>query len=345
MDKAHSGRVRIVMLGVVLVSCVSGALAATCSTQSQMAGRQRDALVGAARSMGIEMQNGDVQGLKANTIPEVAADFNGIAASIENLKPQIDKATLTIDNLFLLDASTQPAGAQRTDFYCGQPVISLNFVNLPTGTYGVAILHATGVPQPQQIALVLAKTPEDKWMLAGLFNKPMLLNGHDGLWYWTSARKFAQGNQNWAAWFYYRVATDLLNPLDILSSPNLEKLEAESQKIKPANLPGQNPMTVPGHGESFSVTGVGTTTTFGTLDLDLHYTPDATQASQLHDPPAARKQVMDLMSALLTQHPELEQAFHGIWVHADQGSVSLFALDLPMTGIDGAPHGQQPVNR
>ena len=345
MENGRGRWVRILMLGMLPMLCLPGATAATCTTQSQMTGAQRDALVQAARSIGSQMQNADVQGLKTNTIPEVAADFSGIASSIQNLKPLVDKATLTVDNLFLLDASTQPAGAPRTDFYCGQPVVSLNFVNLPTGTYALAILHATGVPQPQQIALVLSRTPQDKWMLAGLFSKPMLLVGHDGLWYWTSARKFAQGNQNWAAWFYYRLATDLLNPLDILSSPNLEKLQAESQKIKPSNLPGATAMNVVSHGESFAVTGVGTTTTFGTLDLDLHYTPDASQAAQLHDPPAARKQVMDLMAALLTQHPELEQAFHGIWVHADQGAVSVFALDLPMTGIDGAPHAQPPVSR
>jgi hypothetical protein len=44
------------------------------------------------------------------------------------------------------------------------------------------------------------------------------------------------------------------------------------------------------------------------------------------------------MSALLAQHPELQQAFHGIWVHADQGDASLFALELPMQQIASATH-------
>jgi hypothetical protein len=39
------------------------------------------------------------------------------------------------------------------------------------------------------------------------------------------------------------------------------------------------------------------------------------------------------MTALLSLHPELRDAFHGIWVHADQGSVSLFSLELPMDQI------------
>jgi hypothetical protein len=348
MDANIAGRrwVRFLLLCVLAVFGAYSAFAASCATQSQMTSTQRDALANMARAIATQMQNGDVQSLKANAIPEVAADFSGIAASVENLKPLLQNATLTVNNVFFLDASTQPSGAQRTDFYCGQPVVSINFVNLPTGTYALTILHATGVSQPQQISLILSKTTGDKWMLAGLFSKPMILVGHDGLWYWTSARKFAQANMNWDAWLYYRLANDLLNPLDILSSPNLEKLQAESEKVKPANLPGPSPMSVTSHGQTYAVTGIGTTTTFGTLDLDLHYTPDSTQVPQLRDPPTARKQVVDLMSALLVEHPELQQAFHGIWVHADQGAVSLFALDLPMDGIsNGAPHSQQPAAR
>jgi hypothetical protein len=336
----------VALFCVVAVPGVSDTFAASCTTQSQMTAAERDGITNASRAMAHEMQSGDAQALKANTIPEVAADFGGIAASVENLKPFLQNASLTVNNVFLLDASTQPAGEPRTDFYCGQPVVAINFVNLPTGTYALAILHATGVSQPQQISLILSKTAPDKWMLAGLFSKPMLLIGHDGLWYWTSARKFAQANMDWDAWLYYRIAGDILNPLDILSSPNLEKLQAESQKVKPSNLPGQSPISVTSGGGTYTVTGIGTTTTFGTLDLDLHYTPDPAQAAQLRDPPAARKQVVDLMAALLAQHPELQQAFHGIWVHADQGPTSLFALDLPMDGIGaGTPRSGQPAVR
>jgi hypothetical protein len=164
----------------------------------------------------------------------------------------------------------------------------------------------------------------------------MIFEGHDGLWYWTSARKYAQQNGNWAAWFYYRIADTLLNPLEIMSTPNLEKLQAEIDKTKPANLPDTTPAALTTRGATYSVTAIDTTNTFGALDLDVHYTPNAAQAAQLHDPPAARRQVIDVMSALLEQHPELHQAFHGMWVHADQGQVSLFALELPMDGITGS---------
>ena len=78
---------------------------------------------------------------------------------------------------------------------------------------------------------------------------------------------------------------------------------------------------------------VGTTTQFGPLDLELHYSPNSTQVSELRTPSTAHKQVNDLMAAPITQHPELRGAFHGIWVLADQGQSSLFALELPMSQI------------
>ena len=44
------------------------------------------------------------------------------------------------------------------------------------------------------------------------------------------------------------------------------------------------------------------------------------------------------MTALLALHPGLREAFRGIWLRADQGNVSVFALDLPM---DQIPAGTQ----
>jgi hypothetical protein len=337
LPKVTNGRAAFPFLILVYAAMVSNAFAASCTTQSQMNAAQRDALSSAAHTMLTQVQGGDVQALRANTIPAVAAQFGGIEASIENLKPMIRSAAVTVDNLYLLDASTQPADASRTDFYCGQPVVALNFTDLPPGTYALAILHATGVTQPQQISLILAKTAENRWMLAGFFSKPMVELGHDGLWYWISARKYVQMNMNWNAWLYYRVASYLLNPFDLMTSANLEKLEHESDRARPTSFPGSNPMMLSAHDAVFSVTAIDTTTAFGALDLDVHYVPDQAQSSQLHDPPAARRQVVEIMSALLLQHPELVQAFHGIWVHADQGSGSLFALELPMDGIGRGP--------
>lgn len=325
----------LVVSGVVLPLTAYGD---SCKTQSQMTPAERDTLSNAARGLMTEVQNGDVQGLQAATIPAVAADFSGIAASVESLKPLVRQATITVDSLFMLDASTAPADGGRSDFYCGSPVVVLNFNDLPRGQYAFAILHATGVSNPQQVALVLALSANNRWMLGGLFSRPMTEAGHDGLWYWVSARKFAQKQMNWDAWFYYRVAAYFLDPVDFLSSPNLDKLQREEQQVKPANLPAaQQPLMIGGQGSVFKVTNIDTTTTFGPLDLEVQYIPDQNQALQLHDPPSARKQITLVMTSLLSLHPELRDGFHGMWVHADQGSVSLFALELPMDQI--GPNG------
>lgn len=309
------------------------ARAVSCKTQSQMTAVQRDALSSAARAMVGEVQSGDVRALRANTIPAVAAEFEGIASSVDTLKPLVQHAAITVDSLYALDASIDSAGAARTDFYCGTPVVALNFTNLPPGTYALVILHATGVPQPQQISLILSETAEHRWMLGGFFSRPMMRAGHDGLWYWMSARGFAQKNMNWNAWLYYRIAAYFLSPVQFLSSPNLEKLQHEQDRVRPESLPGTKPLMLVAYGSVFQVTAIDTTATFGALDLEVHYTPDTAQAAQLHNPPTARKQVTEVMRALLALQPELHGAFHGIWVQADGGSSTLFSLELPMDQI------------
>jgi VWFA-related protein len=309
------------------------ALASSCKTQSQMTAAQRDALLTAARTMVGEVQAGSVEALRANTIPAVATDFSGIARSVDSVKLLVQKAVITVDSLYALDASTEPVGNTRTDFYCGTPVVVLNFTDLPPGLYALAILHATGVPQPQQISLILSEAADHHWMLGGFFSRPMMETGHDGLWYWVTARKYAQMNMNWDAWLYYRMAAYFLDPVDFLSSPNLEKLRHEEDRVHPDNLPGSKPLMLAADGSAFQVTTIDTTATFGALDLEVHYTPDTAQAAQLRDPPTARKQVTEVMTALLALHPELRDAFHGIWVQADQDSASIFSLELPMDQI------------
>jgi hypothetical protein len=303
---------------------------------------QRESLQNAARTLAMQVESGDDAAIQASTIPAVAADFSGIRSSIDYLRPLVQQAVITVDGLYLLDASGDPAGEAQTDFYCGSPLVVLNFTHLPPAVYALAIVHATGVAQPQQLSLILARSAGDRWMLAGFFDKPMTAMGHDGLWYWTSARQYAQTKMDWDAWFYYRMAANLLDPLDFLSSPNLEKLQKETEQVKPDNLPGERPLRITVGSNAYTVTAIDTTTELGGLDLDVHYTPDPTQAVQLQNPPSARAQVTGIMAALIELHPELSKAFHGIWVKADHGNASLFALELPMNQIPAG--AQAPVS-
>lgn len=317
---------------------------ASCKSQAQMTPAQRNAIENAARTIAAQVQSGNVQAIRDNTIPAVATNFGGIAATAANLKPLVQNATITVDDLYSLDASSDPPGAPRTVFYCGTRIVVLNFSNLPPGKYALAIVHATGVSKPQQISLVLSETSTNRWMLAGFFTRPMTQNGHDGLWYWEQARDYAKKNQNWAAWLYYQAAANLLQPVPFLQSPNLDKLHREASGVRPVNLPGAQPMLMSADGASFRVTWVGTSTTFGALDLEANYAPDPTQLTQLRDPVAARKQAIGLMSALLAQHPDLRNAFHGIWVRAELGNSTVYALELPMGQIPGGTQQQAAMN-
>jgi hypothetical protein len=303
-----------------------------------MSPQLRSAFMGEAHTIAAIVQSGDLQGLRAKILPAIASDFDGIAASVTSLKPLVQNATITVDDVYLLDASKDAPGAERTQFFCGSPIVVLTFNGLPPGTYALAIMHATGVPKPQQIAIILASAPGNQWQLAGFYAKPMTEADHDGLWYWVSARKYAQEKQIWPAWFYYHIAEGLLSPVDFLSSPNLQKLQQETEQIHPGDLPAKLPAAVSAGSATYAVNAIDTTTEFGGLDLDVHYLPNALQLAQLRTPTEARKQVTDLMTALLVRHPGLRQAFHGMWVHADQGDASVFALELPMAQI--APPGQ-----
>ena len=329
---------QLVVLGLAFVAIsVSQANAASCLTESQLTSQQRDSLASQARGMVAMVQGGDIAGLRAKTLPAIASDFDGIASSVTSLKPMVQNATVTVDDLYALDASKDQPGAEQTQFFCGSPIIVLTFNGIPPSMYALAILHATGVPKPQQISIILAEAAGNQWRLAGFYAKPMIEADHDGLWYWISARKYAQTKSNWAAWLYYRVAEDLLSPTDFLSSPNLQKLHQEADQARPGDLPGKTPLTLTARGSTFDLTAIDTTTEFGGLDVDIHYTPSVAEVAQLQTPSTARMQVTSLMAALVQQHPELKLAFHGIWAHADQGNGGLFALELPMDQISEGP--------
>jgi len=51
------------------------------------------------------------------------------------------------------------------------------------------------------------------------------------------------------------------------------------------------------------------------------------------DPVATHAQIVELMKAMLTQYPQLRQAFHGLWVYAHAPNQNPYAIELPMNQI------------
>lgn len=322
-------------VGLLALMCwPAPAFGVSCTTESQMTQAERGAFEQAARSLGGQIQAGNAAAVKADTAASVAAHFEPLAATIEQVSPEIKQATLTVEALYSLKATDIQPGSGNAEFFCALPnsslVVTVTIPGLPPGDYALAILHATGVAHPQQISLILESqgAGSAQWKLAGLYVRPLTVAGHDGVWFWKQARAYAERKQNWNAWFYYQTAEFLLNPVDFLSSPNLQKLQKEMAAVKPADLPGKSPLMVEAGGQSLAVTALRTDSFQGGLDLVVDY-----KARSVSGPVETRTQIVDLMKALLAKHPELREGFHGLWVYAANGTGAPFAIELPMDQI------------
>lgn len=317
------------------------AKAVSCLTESQMTNGQRAEFVRAMRALEAPIQAGNTDGVKALTIAPVAANFEGIAQSVQALSGQIQGASFTVNSMYLLNAADVKAGTEETQFFCSvgsSPlVVTITIPQLPAGVYLLALTHATGVEHPQQVSMILQQEQtanDDKgpsaWKLAGFFARPMTLGGKDGLWYWTKGREYLKSKDDWNAYFYLQTAAFLLTPVDFLSSPNLEKLQREMQAVRPAGLPGQTPMVLEAYGKSFYITGLRTDAFSGELDLVVNY-----RTKSVTDPVATRTEIIEVMKALLTAHPEIRQAFHGLWVYAEAENQRPFAIEMAIADVAG----------
>jgi hypothetical protein len=276
------------------------------------------------------VQSGNAAAVQALTIAKVKSQFDPIANTIEQTSPLLAGATITIDALYGLDASDLKTAAEDTVFFCGvanSPVhVDFTIPQLPQGQYALALVHATGVKQPQQMAFLLQKNGD--WQLAGLFVKPLLVAGHDSVWYWTKARAFNQKNQKWNAYFYYTTAAYLASPADFMTSANLDKLNQEAQTAKPDGLPGAQPMVITSGNNTFPVSQIHTDGSLGGLDLVLRYS-----TAETSDPVATRARNLELMKATLQAHPELREGFHGLWVFAEAPNQRPYGNELAMSEI------------
>jgi len=319
------------LIAALFIGEMAGAV--TCTTQSQMTDAQRAIYVQAVQGMAAEIQSNNISAVKVNTIASVAAQFDPVANTIQSTSPFIQGAVLTIQSIFSL-AATDLKSPQDTQFFCSVPgsqlLINISIPQLPPGQYAFAVVHATGGKQPQQISMILSNDPlgSAQWKLAGIFVRPLTYAGHDGVWYWSQARAYANKKQQWNAYFYYQTAAYLLSPVDFISSPNLDKLQKEMNGVRPDGLPDAEPMKIVGGGQTFDITGIHTDGSLGGLDIVVNY-----KASDVSDPVVTRSRNLEVMKALLSRYPELRDAFHGLWVYANAENQRPFAIELPMNQI------------
>ena len=304
------------LAGLIMAGGVIQASAETCTTQSQMQPADRDALAQVARDVAGKIQAGDVTGLQGETVAEFATNFSGIRNASLDLSPHLKGDTLAVDQVYLLDATGMAAGAEA-QFFCAlnrtQAEVDFSIAGLSAGTYGFAIVEATGA-SPWRVSLLLRRDA-GRWLLAGFFQGPTQAAGHDGLWYWREARRMAAAKQQWTAWLYFAEAQSLLRPASFVQSTHLERLQDEQKAAAPpvlsAGVSATTPLVIKGpDAKEYRFTGLGVEALGGRDKPEVVVHLEAVS----QDPAELRTQADGAARAIVSAYPELKNSFAGVLV-------------------------------
>lgn len=306
--------------------------AATCTTQGEMQSADRNALIAAGQGLTTAMMQENYSALQADLFPAVASDWNGIRGEIEQGTPLLKGGQVQLQEIYLLDASTQTAVAD-TQFFCsntsGSLTVTISMHALPPGKYGVLLANAIGAPLGGQIGIIVVWDPTGAtpgWKLGGLSIRQGIVGGHDGVWYWTRARALAGTGAPWSAYYSYDLARYLLLPVDFISSPNMDKLLREQGQIQ-GGL-GAFPISVVDGARTWRIDGIRVDTSLREADLGVTY-----ESLGIADPAATRTEAVAVLSALLKAHPDLRENFHGLWAYASKDGKVTPVIELPMAQI------------
>lgn len=322
-------RLNLTVIALVL-ALTHLAPAQTCSSGAELDAGTKSAIDGAATQYFNMSKNGDVAGLKANSIPGIAGDFGAIEQAVVTNKPYFNQGTPTITGTYLLDASEAKAPLPRAEFYCGiynSPDRSAFFIpNLPPGRYAVVVQKVNG-KDPVTLSLVLQNVA-GAWKLAGYYPRLDSIGGHDGDWYLNQARQYKAQGKAHVAWLYYLTAWDLTAPVNFMSDPTLDKIASEMQSSRPADMPSENaPLTLAANGKTFKVTELTAVPVDNKLDLRIRYdNPNAGNSN------VAFQDNMAVIKAVVAKYPEVRDAFNEVIARAVNGSQEYGSL-LPMKDV------------
>ena len=319
------------VLAAAALICVSAAgFGATCTMQAELSSADREALAAAGTRIAVAVVSQDLTGLKSLLFPAEASAWDSISATVDQGQALLQGGQITVRDVFLLDASTQPSQAD-TQFFCsnssGSLTVTILMRALPPGRYAVVLADAVGAPLAGQLGLILAwDQASSSWMLAGLSLRPGALDGHDGVWYWKRARDLA-AEDPWSASYLYDAAHYLLLPVDFMGSPNLEKLQQEQSQISPDPRTAL-PLSIPDGDRTWKIVGVALDASLREPDLAIAY-----QSTGVTDPAALRTEATAVLSAFLKTEPGIRANFHGLWAYAVNGDKRTPVMELPMKQI------------
>ena len=322
------------ILALAPLASAMQAHAVSCTTQSGLKPDERRAILETGNALAADITSQKLDALQAALLPSIAGDWDGMKSVAQSTIPLLQGGTIEWGNAYLLDATDLKAPAD-SQFFCtnadSQVTITINLRSLPPGKFALLLGDATGAPLAGQLALILGQDNSAQghaqWKLGGIFAREGSLDGHDGVFYWSEARKYAAAHQEVSAWLAYDTARWLLIPVDFLSSPHFEKLNSEQQSgTNPAN---SMPLTVSGDGgKSWKITRLRIDPTLHHADIALTY-----ESTGLTDPTAARAEAVAVMSALLKLHPGIREHFHGLWAYAEKDGRQNYAIELAMHDI------------
>ncbi|HEY4009465.1 MAG TPA: hypothetical protein VGM11_04895 [Acidobacteriaceae bacterium] len=329
----------LVALGVPLaLSAQMQPEGSTCTTQSAMSGDLRQSLADTALALASAVKANDSSRVQAMSAPDIASNFDASAYIIHQTSAAIGTDTLRVAQLYRLDATARKAGdTSEADFACllsgSTGEVDFAIPGLPPGVYAFAIVDAEG-DRPWMLPMLLEQQGS-AWKMAGFYPHARTAAGHDGLWYWTTARADVKAGKKWLAWVLYGQADQLLRPANFITSTHLEQLRTERRNDAPGELSegitAETPLVLKSKdGAEFRLTQLGSAaaTDGKSLDLVLHYTADSNA-----DTNAARTRNTAAAAALLNAHPELREGFSGVSVFSEVAGQSPFITEQSLADV------------
>ncbi len=303
-----------------------------------MPAAQRDTLAEAALAIATTVRGGDVAQVRALYDASPHEDAVGTQFQLGGLAAATAGGLLRVTQLYLLDATARKDTTTSADFSCAltdstaETDFSIN--GLPAGTFAFAMVESAGGAQPWLISLLLSQSnATSPWRLTNFFPRPRTAAGHDGLWYWTTARERTKAKQPWAAWLLYGEAVQLLQPAAFVSSTHLDALLAERHSAAPPELgngvSADAPYVLVSKGEfHFTDVSVARSDDGQRLLLVLHL-----RAESVADAAAARARNLAAATAFVDAHPEVRSVAQSVTVFSDAPGAPPFATQHGMTEI------------
>jgi len=332
------------LLGVVLMFAAPAMHAQTCTTQARMSDSVRNDLSGVAMNLAQSIREGNAAKVQASIIAEFASDasFAPTASVIRTTSSKLAGDTLHVTQIYELDArGRKPGDTSEADFSCAlsgtTAETDFSISGLPPGLYGFAMVEAEG-SRPWLLSFLL-RQDGGAWKLAGFYPRARTAAGHDGVWYWTTARADVKAKDLWLAWVLYGEADTLLRPANFATSTNLDRMRAEQTAAAPPEL-------INGIGPEMPLV-IKAATKAGAV-AEYHFTSIGAEGSEdgrelklvvhlsvpyLADPVAGKARNLAAISALLDAHKDLRQDFDSVWIFGDSAGYGPLLTEVPLSAI------------